>query len=81
MSQSHVSIYFFLNFDIVIHVLIRTENDHPKRLTIDYFPQYSIQNNERLFEDNHNLTILLFIYKNESSWYDSNDLRILRVRI
>jgi hypothetical protein len=42
-----------------------TKNDHQKRLTIDYFPQYSIRNNEWLFEDNHNfVTILLFTKTN-----------------
>jgi hypothetical protein len=34
------------NLNRDLSVPIRTENDHQKRLTIDYFPQYSIRNNE-----------------------------------
>jgi hypothetical protein len=48
-------------------MLTGTENDHQKQLTIDYFPLYSIRNNEWSFKDNHNLsTILLFTKTNRS---------------
>jgi hypothetical protein len=59
MKNYQIKIYF------KIMVRTTTENDHQKRLTIDYFPQYLIRNNEWLFEDNpHLFTILLFAKTN-----------------
>jgi hypothetical protein len=40
--------YRFLHFSLkyITETVARTENDHQKRLTIDYLAQYSIRNNE-----------------------------------